>query len=221
MMQNHKTPETFTRASFPGDETIMKAGAVLNTLRERAASTLSRFGRDRGGVAAVEFAFIAPIMILLFVGTIELSAGISTDRKLSRVSSAVGDLITQSQKLSYGDVENIMDISAKIMYPYKENVDIIITGIDIESGTAKGEWRCKINLGCETLSGVAYDVPAKIKKDGTCLVAAVVSTTYTPSFGWAHYTEAEGVYFSRTPIQMRDEIFLRPRVGSCVQLTSS
>ena len=196
----------------------MKAALTFNTLRRRLAQTLSRFGQDRGGVAAVEFAFIAPIMILLFVGTIELSAGISTDRKLSRVSSAIGDLVTQSQKLSASDVQNIMDISSKIMFPYSEDVDITITGIEIASGAAKSQWRCNITTGCAKLNGTNYDVPTKINKDGSFLVSAVVSTTYTPSFGWAHFSKDKGIYFSRTPIDMRDEIFLRPRVGSTVEL---
>ena len=199
----------------------MKAGVLLHKLRGHAVTALSRFSRDKGGVAAVEFAFIAPIMILLFVGTIELSAGISTDRKLSRVSSAVGDLITQSQTLTASDIKNIMDVSAKIMYPYTETVSITITGIDIKSGNALSQWQCTKASGCSCTGGTTYDVPAKIKKDGTYLVSAVVSTTYTPSFGWAHYSEAEGVYFSRTPIEMSDEIFLRPRVGSSVTLSCS
>lgn len=199
----------------------MKSANLFQSLYRRAARTFSRFGREQRGVAAVEFAFIAPIMILLFVGTIELSAGISTDRKLSRVSSAIGDLITQSQKLSTGDIKNIMEISSKIMYPYKEVVNITVTGIDIESGQAKSQWQCTLASGCSCASGATFDVPSKIKKDGTYLVAAKVSTTYTPSFGWAHYEKGKGVYFSRTPIAMNNEIFLRPRVGSAVDLTCS
>ncbi|MCB1430467.1 MAG: pilus assembly protein, partial [Nitratireductor sp.] len=71
-----------------------------------------RFREEVRGVAAVEFAFIAPIMILLFVGTIELSAGVATNRKLSRLSSTIGDLITQSQTLTTNDIDNIMDVSS-------------------------------------------------------------------------------------------------------------
>ena len=62
---------------------------LLKSMRAKAGYTVEGFARDARGVAAVEFAFIAPIMILLFVGTIELSAGISTDRKISRVASAI------------------------------------------------------------------------------------------------------------------------------------
>ena len=57
---------------------------------------------------------------------------------------------------------------------------------------------------------------AKIKKANTFLVAAKVTTTYTPSFGWASYNASSGLSFSRTPINMNEEIFLRPRIGSQV-----
>jgi len=194
---------------------------VLKQIWKRAAIRVwllaDGFAREARGVAAVEFAFIAPIMILLFVGTIELSAGISTNRKLSRVSSAIGDLITQSQSLTQNDVLNIMDVTSKIMYPYAGTVNIEINGVDIASGQAKAKWRCKsLTSSCTTINET-YPVPTKIKKDGTFLVSAKVTATYTPTFGWAHYTEGS-VHFSRTPIAMREELFLRPRIGTTVTL---
>lgn len=196
----------------------MELKHIARSARFSAALLASRFAREARGVAAVEFAFIAPIMILLFVGTIELSAGISTNRKLSRVSSAVSDLITQSQSLTQNDIVSIMDISSKIMYPYKETIEIEINGIEIASGQAKAKWRCLLSTGSCSTVNQNYDVPTKIKKDGTFLVAAEVTATYTPSFGWAHYEKDKGVYFSRTPIAMREELFLRPRIGSSVTL---
>lgn len=195
----------------------MDIRCLARTIRLRAAMAASRFRKETGGVAAVEFAFIAPIMILLFVGTIELSAGISTNRKLSRVSSTIGDLITQSQTLTQNDIVNIMDVSAKIMYPYSQDLDIEVNLIDIAGGQATAVQRCTNASGCVNVNEV-YNVPAKIKKDGTFLVAAEISATYTPSFGWAHYEKGRGIYFSRTPIAMREELFLRPRIGSKVEI---
>lgn len=196
----------------------MNITTFLKSTKLRTRFALARFADETRGVAAVEFAFIAPIMILLFVGTIELSAGISTNRKLSRVSSAVGDLITQSQSLTQNDVKNILNISSKIMYPYKDGIEIEVNGIDISSGQAKAKWRCTLSSQSCSNINQTYTVPTKIKKDGTYLVAAKVTATYTPSFGWAHYEKDKGVYFSRTPIAMNEELFLRPRIGSSVTL---
>lgn len=182
-----------------------------------AAESARRFARAKRGVAAVEFAFIAPIMILLFVGTIELSAGVATNRKLSRTSSAIGDLITQSQQLTCNDVESIMDVSSKIMFPYKDPMVIVVSVVSIAGGQAKVTESMSRPTGNEKAIGSLYTVPDKIKKDGTVLVTANVTTTYTPSFGWAHFSSENGIYFSQTPIPMEEELFLRPRIGGNVE----
>ncbi|MFZ1815547.1 MAG: TadE/TadG family type IV pilus assembly protein [Rhizobiaceae bacterium] len=197
----------------------MAISKFLNSARLRLLCTVDRFRDETRGVAAVEFAFIAPIMILLFVGTIELSAGVSTNRKLSRLSSTVGDLITQSQSLTTGDIDNIMDVSGKIMYPYKDPLTIVVTGVEINSsGQAKVKWSRSEPTGHAKTVGTNYTVPTKIRKPSTFLVSARISTSYTPSFGWAHYEADKGVYFSRTPIAMSEELFLRPRIGASVEL---
>jgi Flp pilus assembly protein TadG len=185
--------------------------------KARLLMTADAFRREVRGVAAVEFAFIAPIMLLLFVGTIELSAGVSVNRKLSRLSSTVSDLVTQSQTLTSTDVTNIMGAATKVMYPYTDQVGIVLTGISIDnSGTPKVVWSKAQNATPLTVGATYANVPAKIKKANTFLVAAVVTTTYTPSFGWASYNATDGLSFSRTPINMDEEIFLRPRIGSQV-----
>ena len=46
----------------------------------RSFCWLARLSRDRRGVAAVEFAFIAPIMLALFFGTVELTSAIEIAR---------------------------------------------------------------------------------------------------------------------------------------------
>ncbi len=203
---------------------LIAGGTDMMTIREftrraraRLLLTCDAFMREARGVAAVEFAFIAPIMLLLFVGTIELSAGISVNRKLSRLSSTVSDLVTQSQTLTSTDVTNIMNASAKVMYPYTSTVGIVLTGINIDgSGTPKVAWSRAMNGTPLTVGATYANVPAKIKKPNTFLVAARVSTQYTPSFGWAQYNATTGISFSRSAINMNEEIFLRPRIGSSV-----
>ena len=43
---------------------------------------LARLARDRRGVAAVEFAFIAPILLTLYLVTMEVAQGIETNKKV-------------------------------------------------------------------------------------------------------------------------------------------
>ncbi|MCP4185173.1 MAG: pilus assembly protein [Hyphomicrobiales bacterium] len=192
--------------------------SIFEKLKFNTKDLLSRFSDDCKGVAALEFALIAPIMIMLFVGTLEVSAAVSVNRKVSRISSVVGDLVTQSDKLTGSDIVNIMNVSSDIMEPYSNAVKIRITGINIAGGTATVSWSC--NQGWSSLSnGSLYTVPTAIKTDGTFLVAARVQTLYQPMVGWARYSESAGVSFDSTSVTMDEEIFLRPRTGDSVAVT--
>jgi hypothetical protein len=46
-----------------------------------------RFGRDRRGVSAVEFALLAPIMITLYFGCVEVSDGWTPRPPSSRLTT--------------------------------------------------------------------------------------------------------------------------------------
>ncbi|MDR7036136.1 hypothetical protein J2X36_000874 [Methylobacterium sp. BE186] len=57
---------------------------------------LRRFAAARGGVSAVEFALIAPALILLFTATIDVPRAFSTGRRLSYGASTMADLISRN-----------------------------------------------------------------------------------------------------------------------------
>ena len=88
--------------------------------------TVKDFTKDSKAVAAVEFALIAPLLLLLFVGTVEVSLAVAVDRKLSRTSSAVADLVTQLQSPTGADVESILGVTDRIMFPYTNRIPCVV-----------------------------------------------------------------------------------------------
>jgi len=201
------------------------AGEFLKKLNADISDIAYRFRKDCEGVAALEFALIAPIMIMLFVGTLEVSAAVSVNRKVARISSVVGDLVTQSQTLNGTDVANIMNVASDIMEPYSNTVQIRISGLEVVGSNAVVVWSCHQNWSKATVNS-NYTVPANIKTDGTYLVAARVQTLYQPMVGWVRYNEptassssSTGISFDNTSVTMDEEIFLRPRIGSSVEVT--
>ena len=173
----------------------------------------NKFKSDNNAVAAVEFALIAPILILLFIGTVEISLAISINRKVARISSAVADLVTQSPQLTANEVNQIIQIAEKIMYPYDNQVNITLTGIEIAGGNATSKWVCN-GSGCIS-GGSPQNVPAAIRKDGSFLVSSVVSTNHEPIVGFFNYSNG-GLTDTGTTWQMQEEMFLRPRIGNNV-----
>ncbi len=180
-------------------------------LADRLPGNLRRFRKNDDGVAALEFAIIAPILVLLFLGTIEISLAVAVDRKVSRVSSAVADLITQQpDNFNAATLDAIFEISSRIMYPYDETVEIVVSGIDIDNGNATVAWSRAFGGGTKRTVGSSYTVPNPIKVDGTFLVAATVKKDHSPAFKFVNYKNG-GLTFDGASIELSEEMFLRPR----------
>ncbi len=77
---------------------IGKARAWLNLGRKAR-----RLGRDTAGIAAVEFALILPMMLVLYFGCAVLAQGLEAGRKTQLLSRALADLTSQVTTGTYSD----------------------------------------------------------------------------------------------------------------------
>lgn len=80
--------------------------------------SIRRFRRDQRGIAAVEFALLAPVMILLYFGMVELCQAHMAHKRMSHVTSMVADLTARAQTVSRADLTNIFNIGNQIMEPF-------------------------------------------------------------------------------------------------------
>ena len=87
------------------------------TAAPRNMAILRRFAGDRRGVSAVEFALLAPMMIALYLGCVEVSDGVSADRKVSLTASTVANLTSQVSSITNADMTNILNASSAIIAP--------------------------------------------------------------------------------------------------------
>jgi len=58
-----------------------------------------KFRRDEDGIAAIEFAIIAPVMIGMYFGLAEIASAISVDRRISHGTNVAGDMATQQPEI--------------------------------------------------------------------------------------------------------------------------
>ncbi len=195
--------------------------AKLNDYLGRTSYLLGRFKDEAKGVAAIEFAFIAPLMLIMYVGTMEISNAVSANRKLSRVSSTVGDLLTQATCFTDAKISDIIKVTDDIMYPYDNVVAIQLNSVKIESGVAKVEWSRGYNGATQLAAGTVYEVPAKIKIEGNYLLAAKIEMGYSPAVGWIKPDGKTSITIDDAPINMAEEMFLHPRVGDKVEIKGS
>lgn len=183
----------------------------------KACILVENFRKESEGVAAVEFAFLAPLMLLMYLGTLEVSNAISANRKLSRSAYTVGDLITQftssNSCMTKSQMNNIVDIADKIMYPYTHTMEITITGISVVGGVNKVTWSEGYNGGVTHAKNSNYaDLPPEISNSDGFIVAAKIKMNYSPFFGFTQFSSDGVLSFDNSAIPMKEELFLRPRI---------
>jgi len=187
-----------------------------------------RFGTDRRGAAAIEFAFIAPILLVLYFMTMEVSQAIETNKKVGRIASMVGDLVAQQRTVPRADVDRILDIGAAIIQPYgRSRPTIIVEHIGIESGKANPkafvQWSRKLE-GLNTSEAVPKNtetlVPEQLRVAGTHLVRVTTELGYKPVIAWtAEQKTALGLASAFSTLNMSEQYYLRPRMSAEVTCT--
>ena len=182
---------------------------------------ISNLVHDCRGVAATEFAMIVPIMLVLFLGTVELGSAIAIKRKLTLVVHAASDLASQSlDSLKTTDMQNVFAASGAIMLPYSLTpLTTTVSEIFIDNNKiAKIQWSQSATAAMVGGSPAAtlqpsprkpkdtVTVPAGLLIPNTWLIWSEVSYTYTPIVG----------YVLKTNLTMKDEAYTRPRQSLCV-----
>lgn len=98
----------------------------------KTRSTVKSFARDQRGVSAVEFALLLPVMILIYAGVADVSRGVDASRKVSRVASMVGDLISRQISVMPAQLDDVFKIGATIMMPSGTAPEVRVSFIKVE-----------------------------------------------------------------------------------------
>ena len=109
----------------------------LKTTTSALTQRTTRFAKNEDGVAAIEFAFVAPVMIALYLGLAEVSLLISADRDVSHAASVTGDLAAQEESLSTADIQDIFTASLAVMgttTTQSQKVSMDIISFEMDSG---------------------------------------------------------------------------------------
>lgn len=92
---------------------MLRRLALLNSPRALAR----RFARSEGGVAAVEFAIILPLMLTLYLGLVEMAQGFTVKRKVAILARTLADLSAQATTISNTERDNILASAAQMLAP--------------------------------------------------------------------------------------------------------
>ena len=100
-----------------------------------SSSAAARLVRARDGLAAVEFAFIAPIMILLFFAIIEGSSAYSANRKVLQTANMLADLVAQETSVTQGNLDDLFVGMERVIDSRDIEVEFTVTSVFLDKTT--------------------------------------------------------------------------------------
>lgn len=182
---------------------------------KRARHNLGNCGRlfcaRQDAMAAVEFALVLPVLLVMFLGTLEVGLALSVDRRLSLTVTSVADLVAREEKATTASVAGIMEVSKHLLHPYSTSkMKLSIMALRTElTDTTKGEvlWAYAYN-GAAIPANCTHQT---LKKDllGPGVVAIAVQAYYD-------YQPLITKYFIKNNITFEDNAMMSPRLGTVV-----
>lgn len=168
----------------------------------RLLAPMRRFLKAEEGLAATEFAMIAPLMITLYFGVTEATDGLTASSKVTSMVSAAADLVAQADAIHDSDMTDIFSALNAIMFPYPAGATSIVISslVDDGAGHVKVAWS-DAQHATPRAAGDTVSVPAGLVTPGGSVILAEVTYNYTSPAGHLIYGT----------IPLTDSFYLRPR----------
>ena len=207
---------------------------LRQALPRRLQALACRLAADRRGVAAVEFAFIGPLMVLLFFGLAQLSQAIIASRHANHAASTLGDLVSQCSNINDTDFSNIFATGADLMTPLPSSASILgqsVTSLIVtdNKGTTQVQWTHPDKSGLTTVYTVGQPPPTPLPSnivtsqgDSVILAETVYQYTFPLTTGGLIPIGQNNISLSfGKSLKFDDVTYFKPRKSATVTYTGT
>ncbi|MEM9670537.1 MAG: TadE/TadG family type IV pilus assembly protein [Pseudomonadota bacterium] len=171
--------------------------------RTQLSSGLQHIVRNRDGVSALEFALVAPFMLLVFFGIAELSLLMQGKRGATSAASTMGDIAARSASITDDDMADIFGSTNVVLQSGGGGQ----AGMRVSSLIANSQgdvtvaWSDARNMAPLSQGSSVADLPEGVVQPNGSIIMSELQYTYEPQVG----------YFIRDDVQLSERFFLRPR----------
>lgn len=168
---------------------------------------------DAGGMVAVEFALLIPVMLTMYFGTLETTNAMTAARRVTNVAQTAGDLTAQVTTVTTADMNDIFAASTAILAPFPTNVlNITVSSVVANTSNAsntKVAWSKAYGGATARSTNSQVTLPTGLTTPGSSVVMVEVTYNYTSPIA----------SFITGPIAMHEVAYLKPRRSTEVTLT--
>lgn len=189
----------------------MIAHAIASAMRP-----FQRFARANEAVAVIEFAIIMPVMLILYLGSVELSQAINVDQRITNISATVGDLVAREKNvIPASDLTDYFQASKAILAPYTTSG--LVQTVTLVSVNASGVTTV---VWTQPSSGAATQIVGQPWAGLHPIPASMIAISHT---NWIIVSEAAYAYqplvvgmFLKAPMPLYHQTFYLPRFASII-----
>jgi Flp pilus assembly protein TadG len=186
------------------------------SLQKKPLIASKRKALSQRGVSAIEFALIAPLMVLMLLGATEASLAVTVDRKTTLAASTLGDLAAQTDLVSCAELAQISAVTRQVFEPYSgNNATMVVANLMLVGGVAKVEWSKFLRTDSGTGAILCDDVPSShslyVGKTVT-VDAGLFATNGGVVVGDVEMVHTSiGTSFIANNLRLHERFYLRPR----------
>ena len=176
----------------------------------KSMASLRKFIRNRGGVVATEFALVAPILILLWVGMVELATAFLVSQKVEIAAQSAADIIAQDKFTDSSKLANVDAAIKTILVPYvPANMGYRIASIVAD---ADGDRAVAWNEPGGTVTVPVPDETVAQNLTTTNDSVIVVTVTYNHIPVFVDRIIGRSIFGGSTSVALNATVYARPRL---------
>jgi hypothetical protein len=185
------------------DQIMPELTCRTTSLVRRVGAIGAAFLRDVKAMAAIEMAFVFPVMVVLYVGLVDVTNLVSINRRVTLTASTLADLVTQIDgSTNMAEIDGIFESARSIFEPHPvDNISLSLFAFRLNSGSPELRWQHTNGTSCGgTPSG--GDEMESLMADGNDIVVARVCYDHAAIIG---------SFLGSGDFEIDDELMLRPR----------
>lgn len=190
------------------------SGGRHNHIASDTASMLRRarkFADDVRGVAAIEMAIIFPVMVILYIGLVDVTNLLMVNRRVTLTTSTLADLVTQADStITTADIDGVFESARAIFEPMSvDGISLNLWAFRMQDGSPTLQWQYTNGVTCGSAPEGGDDMES-LMEDGNDIIVGRVCYNQEAIIG---------SLFSVDTIELEDELMLRPRQSTTLDCT--
>ena len=175
--------------------------------------SLRRFARENKGVAALEFAIIAPLlMVPLLLGSVDLIDVMGANKRAQNATASLADVVARDTEISNAEITSLWNALDVLMYPNgSASMEIRVSSISIvNASTARVIWSEGHGGMAARQAGTTVNLDNRMMNVGTSIIMVESVYKYDAPLGFLFQNQVHMTHDAYRRSRLVDPI---PRVA--------